>query len=489
MYKGRDVIGKPVISYDMGEQFDRVEDLIFDQNSNEIIGFLVQESGWFSSARVLLLKDVQAIGPDAVITYTKNAIVQANEVTAIAHILEHNNILKGTRILTNDGRNLGNMVDLYFDANTGVVEGYEVSGGLFADAYTGRSFVPAPQTLKIGKDVAFVPTEIAKLMEEQVGGIKAAMQSAGEKAQETAQVTVDKLQEFGQIAGEKAQETTLITVDKLQEVRRSAATSLNNIVINPQEQKTFVIGKVAKQNVTALNGEGVVLQGQIVTGAIANTAEDRGVLDELYRSTGGSFTERVGNRVNNAVASLGVEQAQGRRVQQFVRAQEGPIIAAPGQIVTDQVIKRAKTYHQEQALLNAVGLDLGEAVRDRTNTNVMVVSDRLKSTTQIRSEQLQEGAKNLWEQVRGTASKLQDRSTNAIEEQQIKGALGRPVNRVILDQADGVILNVGELITHQAIVSARQSGVLDVLLRSVYTERPQLSLEDLRAPEPGRAAL
>ncbi len=184
-----------------------------------------------------------------------------------------------------------------------------------------------------------------------------------------------------------------------------------------------------------------------------------------------------------------VEQAEGRRIRQVVRSDEGSIIAAPGQIVTAQVIERAKTYHQEQALLEAVGLSIGKAVRDSTSSATIVAGDRLKSTTQNTGEQLQAGAKSLWAQVKDTASGLQDRGSQAIEEKQIKGALGRPVTRVILDRHDDVILNVGELITHEAIASSRQSQVLDLLLSSVYSEKPRLSLENLRAPKPGRAAV
>ena len=87
------------------------------------------------------------------------------------------------------GRDLGTMTDLYFDDTTGAIEGYEVSGGLFADAYSSRSFVPAPDTLKIGEDIAFVPSETADLMQEQIGGLKGAMQTAGGKVQEMAQFT------------------------------------------------------------------------------------------------------------------------------------------------------------------------------------------------------------------------------------------------------------------------------------------------------------
>ncbi|MFZ4554956.1 MAG: hypothetical protein ACOYN8_01065 [Pseudanabaena sp.] len=68
-------------------------------------------------------------------------------------------------------------------------------------------------------------------------------------------------------------------------------------------------------------------------------------------------------------------------------------------------------------------------------------------------------------------------------------SLCRPVTRVILDRQDQVILNVGELITHQAIAISREADVLEVLLDSVYTETPNLSLSDLRAPEAGKAAL
>ncbi|MDQ5852218.1 MAG: photosystem reaction center subunit H, partial [Chloroflexota bacterium] len=61
--------------------------------------------------------------------------------------------------------------------------------------------------------------------------------------------------------------------------------------------------------------------------------------------------------------------------------------------------------------------------------------------------------------------------------------------RVILDPQDNVILNVGELITHQAVERARQAGVLDMLLSSVYEKDPEISPEELRAPEPGEASL
>jgi uncharacterized protein YrrD len=425
MRKGNEIIGKPVVSYQSGRKIDTIKDLLFDQNSNQLLGFLIREGGWFSSPRILLLKDVLAIGADAVITTSADNVLSAKQVPEVARILEYNNVLKGTRILTTDGQNLGTMVDLYFDNETGVVEGYEVSGGLFADAYSGRSFVPSPQTLKIGKDVAFVPVETASLMEEQVGGIKAALQTAGEKVQETAQSTSEKLQDAAQS-----------TSTKLQDVGA----------------KLQVSGSHLSQNLSA--------------------------------------------KFNDVVAGRAVEEAKGHRVRQMVRSDNGLIIAAPGQIVGDAVVDLAKRFHREEALLQAVGLSTRDAVQLRANGLAMVAGDRARMGMHRTEDQLQEGAQQikseasqLWQQLKHGLTDFQDRSAQAIEQKRILGALGRPVTRVILDQQDQVILNVGELITHESVEVARQSGVLEVLLGSVYAETLKLSREDIEAPYPGRASL
>lgn len=485
MRNGKGMIGKPVVAFDSGEEFNNIVDLIFDQENNLLLGFLVDEGGWFSNALVLPLSSVQAIGNDAVIVASREAIAPAIEFPQIQRILERDNVLKGTKIMTLDGRDLGTMVDLYFDDVNGVIEGYEVSGGIFADTYSGRSFVPAPDTLKIGEDIAFVPSETADLMEEQVGGIRAALQTAGDKVQEIAHTSSEKAQEAAQLTGAKFQEATQLTSAKLQEVSQRANTSFTNAVINPEDQEAFALGKVAQRTLETADGKYLIQEGQIINPAHILMARSLNLLDELYYAAGGSVTDKLGERLTGAgekftgaVANMGanitVEQALGRRVNQMIFTPEGSVVAVEGQIVTPLVISRAKTHHREQALLEAVGL---------------TTADTLRTTGSNMGQQVKEGAKGLWEQVKETASNLQDQGTQAIEDRRIKGALGRPVTRVILDLKDEVILNVGELITHQAIDVARASDVLEVLLDSVYTATPNLSLDEMRAPEPGKASL
>lgn len=457
MLKGSDIIGKTIVTLDTGERLNSINDLVFDQNTNQLLAFVVDDGGWFSEARVLPLNAVQSIGPDAVLITSRNAIVDAPRIPAVQRILERDNILKGTTVLTTDGRDLGKLNDLFFDERSGQIEGFEVSGGIFADAATGRTFIPAAYTFNIGEDAAFVPPEVASMMEAQdEGGIKGALNKAG---------------------------------DKIKEGANQARAAATDAVVDPQQQRTYALGKTAQENVYADDNRLIIGEGQVVTEQTLDLAQQYDVLDKVYRATGGSVTEhvrqRAGAAVSDATATASVTEARGRRVRYTVRTDEGFIVAAQGQIVTDAVIDRAKHHDKEHELLVATGLAPEDAARSRVSGAVDTAGDRISEGAQ----DVKEGASNLWDRLKEKVSDAQERTAQQIEEERIEHALGRPVTRVILDTSDNVILNTGEIITHQAVQAARQAGVLSVLLGSVYDQEPPLAPEALRAPEEGYASL
>ena len=76
-----------------------------------------------------------------------------------------------------------------------------------------------------------------------------------------------------------------------------------------------------------------------------------------------------------------------------------------------------------------------------------------------------------------------------VMQRRVKHAIGRPVTRVILDENDNIILNTGDIITNRAVEIAREAGMLEVLVDSVYDERPKFGNEELRAPRGGDASL
>ncbi len=94
MRKGNDVIDKVVVTYDAGKKIERIRDLIFDQNGNQILGFFVEEKGLFRDAKVIPLQEVRAIGLDAIVVNSKECVVEADRVPGIKEILHHNTCLE-----------------------------------------------------------------------------------------------------------------------------------------------------------------------------------------------------------------------------------------------------------------------------------------------------------------------------------------------------------------------------------------------------------
>jgi uncharacterized protein YrrD len=114
--KVKDIIGKPVVASDSGERIETVVAPIFDQSENCLLGFLVDEAGWFSNPKVLPLYLVQSIQTDAIIIPWKESIAPASDYATIHDVLEQNNSLNSDNVLTNED------LDLYFDENTGDIE-------------------------------------------------------------------------------------------------------------------------------------------------------------------------------------------------------------------------------------------------------------------------------------------------------------------------------------------------------------------------------
>ncbi len=125
MLKLKDIIGKPVIAYDSGEKIETVVAPIFDRDEKCLLGFLVDQDGWFSNPKVLPLYLVKAIEDDAIIIPWKESIAPASNYATIHDVLVQNNSLDNDRVLNNNDIALSTLLDLYFEENTDDIEDSE----------------------------------------------------------------------------------------------------------------------------------------------------------------------------------------------------------------------------------------------------------------------------------------------------------------------------------------------------------------------------
>ena len=553
MQKGKEVIGRKIVTLDGGERIDSVRDLIFDEQGNHVLALLVDEGGWFHAARVIAFSSVRSIGEDAVMIGSADDVVSARDNATIAAAMESKSGLAGLNLLTTDGKDLGRIADVFFDEASGQVIGYEATGGLFSDLSSGRTFVPAPESVTIGAEAAIVPPAVAHAMEEQeAGGLQGAFSSVSESvkgaagtvadsvketAGNVAQATKDRQKEYvvGKTAGsdvagadglvlvtrgqtitaEQAQQAeTLGLLGSLtaaagggaaQEMygaaRENVQTGYDNVgTATRARQQEYVVGKTAGSNVVASDGSQIVAKGETITAIHAGTAEDKGALGSLVASaTGGSMQEGVqGMRETIAarttpapvsVTPVSVTPVSstpvsliGRRVQRDVYGPNRSFVAAQGQIVTEALLERAGTLGKEEELREAVG---AASSTGSVGSTVSAASDRLS----VGAQNVKEGASGLLDRAKGWIAETRDKATEEGEERRIEGAIGRPVNRVVLDRQDNIILNIGEIVTHKAVEQARSSDVLGILLSSISTGTPSIDPMTVRPDEHGQAAL
>ncbi len=185
MRKAKNLIGLKAISQHEGKDLGKVSDLLFSHDSRQLLGLLMHERGLFGigDATAIPWSQVREIGTHAVMVPDASAIAKVHSMDAIAEAYDSELTLTSKQLTTDRGETLGKISDLYLDDN-GHVVGYEVSGGLFSDAFNGKRYLDAPSDITVGENVILMPHKIVddlnRQMEEQPGGIKGALNSAGD---------------------------------------------------------------------------------------------------------------------------------------------------------------------------------------------------------------------------------------------------------------------------------------------------------------------
>jgi len=169
MIKGKQLLGMQIIGQSDGVHMGVVQDLVFDHDSDELLALVLAEKDLFGliDAQVVLWQSVIRIGADAVLVDGANSKVALRSVTRLSDVATRETALSGTKVLAQDGKNLGTLADMCVDETTGKVLGYEVSNGFFADTLHGKKFLPAPPGLSIGKDAAIAPPAAENALQKQ----------------------------------------------------------------------------------------------------------------------------------------------------------------------------------------------------------------------------------------------------------------------------------------------------------------------------------
>ncbi len=200
---------------------------------------------------------------------------------------------------------LGKIQDVFFDETLGTIEGYEVSGGMFADVMSGVSFLPNMKTINVGRDVAFVPSDVVMLMELQKneGGIRKIMRETSDRMKSGVQTVQNRVASgFGQarddIGGampERARVQTRVN-EGAQNVRseftdawtriKEKATHMRDKLAGDREEMQIksALGRPVTRVILDREDNAILKTGDIVTHESVEKARHAHVLDILVSS-------------------------------------------------------------------------------------------------------------------------------------------------------------------------------------------------------------
>jgi uncharacterized protein YrrD len=240
------VIGHKVISLEQGEELERVDDILYSSDTHTVQGVLVKPKGIMSNAKVILLSEIQSIGTDAVMVQTKDTVKSAKDASEeIKTVANSKHFLTQTKIVTEEGVELGSITDIFFDSQTGIVQEFEVTQGKIEDVKSGRKRIRPTDIITVGKDATLVRgfTEVTLEQQAQQGGIQGALNQAKQTVEEKAPEVKEKVQDTVETAKDK-------TEQKAQEIKTDPRTQQ---FVHDAKENVYE----AQQQMGALGGKAV----------------------------------------------------------------------------------------------------------------------------------------------------------------------------------------------------------------------------------------
>ncbi len=217
------------------------------------------------------------------------------------------------------------------------------------------------------------------------------------------------------------------------------------------------------------------LEGQV--GGVQGALQDAG---GKVKEAGGKIGEAAGRAGQQAQLGLAEREPEraliGRRSGMDVSDDNGSIVVANGQRIRAEHVDWARKTDNVGLLTRAAAAGQTAETGTRAGAALEGMGDNLGAA---------------WDRFTSRISEMRDEQGKRADEQQtrtrlaqIADAIGRPVGKVILDRSDNVILDFGDIITHQAVQQAYDAGMLDTLLASVYHAQFGLPLDQLRTGQP-----
>ncbi|MEG6520657.1 PRC-barrel domain-containing protein [Desulfotomaculum sp. 1211_IL3151] len=217
MRKSKKFIGMPIISLAEGQEMGAVKGLVVDPFQQRIAALIIEQKGWFKDQKFAPYGKVRSVGADA-ITIDQGAIVEKG--TSLPDILklykERINII-GSKVIAENGSDLGEVDEFYVDEISGQIVGLEISGNFLNSLFKGKSFMEIAFVKTIGKELVVTSVDALENLVKVDGGLHETVKQLKDSTNHIWESTVQKTKEIStltkEISSKKVEEIESKTKD------------------------------------------------------------------------------------------------------------------------------------------------------------------------------------------------------------------------------------------------------------------------------------
>ena len=149
--------GIPVVCMKDDSRIGYIDVPVYDKDGNSA-GFFAEIKGSLLGRRFIDIRDILKIDGKACVIYSERNVKKRREAGSVKPTCKQKKLV-GKKVTLRDGGGLGVVRDLMFNAETGAIEGIEISRGVYDDLSRGRRTLLLRDCAEIGEDGIIVSDE------------------------------------------------------------------------------------------------------------------------------------------------------------------------------------------------------------------------------------------------------------------------------------------------------------------------------------------
>lgn len=166
MKKTESILGLPAIDLSSGNQIGKIWDIIINGDTGAIDYFIVDDGMMILGAKVVESNDVQGIGEYALTVADKEVLNDISKIQRAVELFKQNVKVKGTKVLTQKGRLVGQIGDIYIDERTCLISALEF---VAFDAQDKVRIIPRDKVLTYGEKLIVVVENLEEVLRDTPG--------------------------------------------------------------------------------------------------------------------------------------------------------------------------------------------------------------------------------------------------------------------------------------------------------------------------------